>query len=219
MRNHIPIWSVVLILLLAACAAPAAPPATQPPTSLPPTPTATPVIDVPPAAVEPPTTSGFEAIADAAVQFAAAELGVDPASIQVLSVDAVEWRNSCLGVDKPGEMCLEVITPGYRVLLEVDGQEVAVHTNQDGSYMRLADPAQGVPSVKPVSIPWDPAEIYALVVRQLYTVDHTYGQAPLSPVVYLLRQTDDSVSASGAPVAISTRTDIRYDRRSSHLWG
>jgi hypothetical protein len=65
--------------------------------------------------------------------------------------------------------------------------------------MRLADPAQGAPNVKPVSTPWDPAEIYALVVRQLYTVDHTFGQPPRFPVVYLLRQTDDSVSASGAP--------------------
>jgi hypothetical protein len=208
MRNRILMCTAVLILLLAACVAPAALPAAQPPssppptelpTSLPPAPTDTPVIDVPPAEVEPPAASGFEAIADAAVQFAAAELGVDPASIQVLSVDAVEWRNSCLGVDKPGEMCMEVITPGYRVLLEVDGQEVAVHTDQDARVMRLADPAQGVPSVKPVSTPWDPAAIYALVVRQLYTVDHTFGQPPLFPVVYLLRQTDDSVSASGAP--------------------
>ena len=203
----------LMMLAMAACVAPAAP-VVEPPASLQPAPTAT---AEPPASPQPappstpaaepntrppeaaPPATGFEAIADAAVQFAAAELGVDPASIQVLSVDAVEWRNSCLGVDKPGEMCMEVITPGYRVLLDVDGQEVAVHTNQDARVMRLADPAQGVPSVKPVSTPWDPAEIYALVVRQLYTVDHTFGQAPLFPVVYLLRQTDDSVSASGAP--------------------
>jgi hypothetical protein len=209
MRKRIPIWSAILALLLAGCVAPAAPPAVQPPplpppatdlpTPLSPTPTATPAIDVPPTEVEQPAASSFDAIAGAAVQFAAAELGVDPASIQVLSVDAVEWRNSCLGVDKPDEMCLDVITPGYRVLLDVNGQEVAVHTNQDARVMRLADPAQGAPSVKPVSTPWDPAEIYALVVRQLYTVDHTFGQPPLFPVVYLLRQTDDSVSASGAP--------------------
>jgi hypothetical protein len=162
-------------------------------------PTTTPVIDIPPAEVEPPAATGTAAIGAAAVLFAAAELGVDPASIQVISVDAVDWNNSCLGVDKPGEMCLDVITSGYRVLLDVDGREVAVHTNQQGTVMRLADPAQDVPSIKPVSTPWDPAEIYALVVRQLYTVDHTFGQAPLFPVVYLLRQTDDSVSASGAP--------------------
>ncbi len=37
--------------------------------------------------------------------------------------------------------------------------------------------------------PWDPAEIYAAVIRQLYTVDHTFGKAPNFPVVYLVRQT------------------------------
>jgi hypothetical protein len=168
-----------------------------------PTPTA--VIDIPPAEVappsqaEPPAGAGPAAIADAAVQFAAGELGVEAGSIQVISVDAVDWNNSCLGAAQPDEMCLEVITPGYRVLLDVDGKEVAVHTNQAGTYMRLASPAQGVPAIKPVSIPWDPPEIYATVVRQLYAVDHTFGQAPLFPVVYLLRQTDDSVGAPGSP--------------------
>ncbi len=201
--------SAALMITAAACVAPSAP-AAEPLASLQPAPTATPAAEPntqPPEAAPPntrppeaaPPATGFEFIASAAVQFAAAELGVDPASIQVLSVDAVEWRNSCLGVDKPDEMCLDVITPGYRVLLDVDGQEVAVHTNQDARVMRLADPAQGAPNVKPVSTPWDPAEIYALVVRQLYTVDHTFGQPPRFPVVYLLRQTDDSVSASGAP--------------------
>lgn len=201
MRKQIVLVGIVLVFVLAACVAPTAPPAVAPPTpaSPPASEAPTPVNDIPPAEVEPPAASGIGAIADAAIQFAAAELGVDDESLTVLSVDPVEWRNSCLGVDKPGEMCMEVITPGYRVLLEVDGQEVAVHTDQDARVMRLADPAQGAPSIKPVSTPWDPAEIYALVVRQLYTVDHTYGQAPLFPVVYLLRQTDDSVSASGAP--------------------
>ena len=224
MRVKLLLLCALLMVAVSACVAPTAPPATEPPPSSQPAPTAT---AEPPASLQPaptqtstvepstrppeaappntrppelaPPATGFEAIADAAVQFAASELGVDPASIQVISVDAVEWRNSCLGVDKPGEMCLDVITPGYRVLLDVDGQEVAVHTNQAGTVLRLADPAQGLPSMEPVGVLWDPAEIYALVVRQLYTVDHTFGQAPLFPLVYLLRQTDDSVSASGAP--------------------
>lgn len=201
MKTSALVIGVVLTLLLAACVAPppaAAPPAaTEPPATPAPTPTPTPAIDIPPAESEPPAATGPSAIVDAAVQFAADELNVDPASIQVISVDSVDWNNSCLGAAAPTEMCLEVITPGYRVLLDVDGKEVAVHTNRDASYMRLADPAQGAPSVKPVSIPWDPAEIYALVVRQLYTVDHTFGQPPLFPVVYLLRRTDDSAGSPG----------------------
>lgn len=220
------LFSAVLLILAAGCVAPTAPVA-EPPASLQPAPTAT---AEPPASLQPapPSTptaepntrppeaappntrppeaaspaTGFEAIAGAALQFAAAELGVDAASIQVVSVESVEWRNSCLGVDVPGEMCMDVITPGYRVVLNVGGQEVAVHTNRDASVLRLADPAQGAPSIKPAS--YDPAEIYALVVRQLYTVDHTFGQPPLFPVVYLLRQTNDSVGAPGSPVGSQT---------------
>ena len=46
----------------------------------------------------------------------------------------------------------------------------------------------------------DQAAIYAAVARQLYTVDHTFGdQPPNFPVVYLVRRTDDSVGDPGAP--------------------
>lgn len=205
------------LLLTAACAAPippvAVPVATE---TLPPAPTSTPQPAATPAPTvehttrpqepappntRPPETvspvTGPKDIVDAAVKFAADELNADAASITVLSVEAVEWRNSCLGVDKLGEMCMDVITPGYRVLLDVNGQQVAVHTNQDASALRLADPTLPPPSLNPTS--YDPAEIYALVVRQLYTVDHTFGQPPLFPLVYLLRQTDDSIGAPGSP--------------------
>ncbi len=38
----------------------------------------------------------------------------------------------------------------------------------------------------------DEAAIYAAVVRQLYTVDHTFGDEPPNfPIVYLVRATDD----------------------------
>ncbi|MBN1639845.1 MAG: ABC transporter permease [Anaerolineae bacterium] len=41
--------------------------------------------------------------------------------------------------------------------------------------------------------------IYAQVVRQLYTVDHTFDVAPQFPVVYLVRSTDDGVGDPDAP--------------------
>lgn len=201
MKPIVAACSAVLMLALAACVAPTPPPAAAPPTQTPaaaPSSTPTVVIDVPPSEVEPPASSGQSDIGDLAVQFAAVELGVDPANIQVVSAEPVDWRNSCLGVEKLDEMCLDVITPGYRVVLEIGGQQVFVHTNQSGSVMRLTSDSQVPPTLKPLSIPWEPAEIYALVVRQLYSVDHTFGQAPLFPVVYLLRQTDDSAGAPGS---------------------
>lgn len=154
--------SAILLLAFAACVAPVAPPAVAPtttqapaiePTPLPPAaePTPTTVIDVPPSQVEPPASSGQSEIAALAVQFAAAELGVDPANIQVIAAEPVDWRNSCLGVEKPGEMCMDVITPGYRVVLEIDGQQIYVHSNESGSVMRLTSDSQVPPSSRPVS--------------------------------------------------------------------
>jgi len=45
----------------------------------------------------------------------------------------------------------------------------------------------------------DRVDIYVAVVRQLYTVDHTFGEPPNFQVVYLLRATDDSVGDPDIP--------------------
>jgi hypothetical protein len=42
-------------------------------------------------------------------------------------------------------------------------------------------------------------EIYAAVIRQLYTVDHTFDRAPEWPVVYVLGTTDDRIGDPDAP--------------------
>lgn len=51
----------------------------------------------------------------------------------------------------------------------------------------------------------DEAGIYAAVVRQLYTVDHTFGSKPPNwPVVYLQRSTDDRAGDPRAAEANSS---------------
>jgi ABC-2 type transport system permease protein len=46
------------------------------------------------------------------------------------------------------------------------------------------------------------AAVYAAAVRQLYTVDHTFGHDPPNfPIIYLVRTTDDSVGDPNAPQA------------------
>lgn len=51
----------------------------------------------------------------------------------------------------------------------------------------------------------DEAAIYAAVVRQLYTVDHTFGEPPNFPIVYLVRATDDR---AGDPRETEARSSI-----------
>ena len=77
----------------------------------------------------------------AAAQQALADLlSIDPTSITVVSVDAVDWPDACLGVPTPGA-CAQVITPGYRIILSVSGQSYEFHTNLDGT---LVIPAYSV---------------------------------------------------------------------------
>ncbi len=67
-----------------------------------------------------------------------AQTGIRLENILQVSVETVEWRNSCLGVTKPGVNCLDVIVPGFRIVFQVDGERYEYHTNQDGSRVVLA---------------------------------------------------------------------------------
>lgn len=71
----------------------------------------------------------------AAAQQALADLlSIDPASITIISVDAVDWPDACLGVPTPGA-CAQVITPGYRIILSASGQSYEFHSNLDGTFV------------------------------------------------------------------------------------
>lgn len=68
----------------------------------------------------------------------AQELQVDAAAITVVSEEAVEWPDACLGAPAADEMCAQMLTPGYLITLAVDGNEYQLHTNADGSTVRMA---------------------------------------------------------------------------------
>ena len=56
--------------------------------------------------------------------------------VEVKLVVAQDWPDSCLGVARPEEMCLSVITPGYSITFVAEGVEYVYHTNESGSSMR-----------------------------------------------------------------------------------
>ncbi len=63
-------------------------------------------------------------------QTLAAELGCQPEALCVVGVEPVEWPDSALGCPEPGMMYMQVITPGFRVILEQAGQRYVLHTDQ-----------------------------------------------------------------------------------------
>lgn len=74
----------------------------------------------------------------AAQQVLAAQLGVLPEEVKIIKAEKVDWSDACLGISSAGQMCAQVITPGFRVILEANGKRYEYHTDTTGSAVRLA---------------------------------------------------------------------------------
>ena len=59
--------------------------------------------------------------------------------IEVVSVEPKEWPDACLGLGEENEVCAQVITPGFEVVLKVGESQFFYRTNQDGTHVRFAD--------------------------------------------------------------------------------
>ena len=60
-----------------------------------------------------------------------------PASaITVVNVEDVQWADASLGCPQPGHVYAQVVTPGYRVILAVGGQQYDYHTDRAGHIVR-----------------------------------------------------------------------------------
>lgn len=64
---------------------------------------------------------------------------VEVEAILVKEATYVEWPDGCLGVYEDDIACITVITPGYIVELELEGEFYTYHTNLDGSQVILAE--------------------------------------------------------------------------------
>jgi hypothetical protein len=67
-----------------------------------------------------------------AIRYLANDFMVDPALIQVLDFTEVAWPDACLGVASPDEHCLQVLTPGWRVMLKASGNVYELRADYAG---------------------------------------------------------------------------------------
>jgi len=65
----------------------------------------------------------------------AQRLKIPADQIHVVSISAVDWPDTSLGCPKPGMSYAEVITPGFEIILEANGQEYTYHTG-GGQYVQ-----------------------------------------------------------------------------------
>lgn len=76
-----------------------------------------------------------QAIVDKVMADMAQRLGVSVDSIEVVSVTPQEWRTSGLGCEQPGQMYLQVITPGLQIVLAAGDATYIYHTDLQGNFI------------------------------------------------------------------------------------
>ncbi len=90
------------------------------------------VLDLPgQAAVEP-----YPPAVAAGIAWLADSLGEDPSSLAVLDYAPADWPDACLGLAGPDELCLQVITPGWRIVLQAGDVEVILRSDELGNVIR-----------------------------------------------------------------------------------
>ncbi len=75
----------------------------------------------------------------AAMERLSQTLNTPVGEIGVVIYEQVQWRNGCLGFANPNEMCIDVITPGWQVILDAGGIQYEFHTNDHGDQMRYRE--------------------------------------------------------------------------------
>jgi hypothetical protein len=57
------------------------------------------------------------------------ETGIDPDEMKTVEVEYTEFADPSLGVPQPGAVYEQVITPGYIIILEADGEFYEYHAS------------------------------------------------------------------------------------------
>jgi len=78
-----------------------------------------------------PADPGLQSLVETAKADLAQRLSLPPSQINLMEITEVEWSDSSLGCQQPGMDYLQVITPGYLILLEVNAQTYEYHSNRD----------------------------------------------------------------------------------------
>ena len=73
---------------------------------------------------------------DAAINQLSQSTGVSAEQIQVLTSERVEWPDACLGLASQDEACAQVVTPGFRIVLQAGDQTYEFHTDESGTHIR-----------------------------------------------------------------------------------
>lgn len=76
---------------------------------------------------------GSEEALAAALADLSEKSGIAAGEITLVSMEEVEWNDASLGCPQEGFMYAQVITPGYLIVLEAQGEEYEYHTDKSAN--------------------------------------------------------------------------------------
>ncbi len=76
--------------------------------------------------------------------------------IAVLSAEEVEWSDTSLGCQEPDAMYAQMITPGYKIVLEIGGNTYDYHTGADPEGPLVHCTEDGMPASADLTLPMEP---------------------------------------------------------------
>ena len=117
-------------LVLAACGPAATPSQGESPLSTPTASAPAPTTAAPSPTVGEPTVPAEAAEITLVKEDLAQRLNVPTDQLRVVSVEAVDWPDTSLGCPKPNMFYAEVITPGFKIIIEAGGREYTYHTGR-----------------------------------------------------------------------------------------
>lgn len=81
------------------------------------------------------------AMTELAKQDLVTRASVEASKITIISTQETEWNNSSLGCPKPDMAYMQVITPGYLIMLEADGKTYEYHADRQRTVILCEQPA------------------------------------------------------------------------------
>ena len=80
------------------------------------------------------------------IEDAASKQNVGVVAVTVLSGQPVDWSDGSLGCPEPGMSYVQVLTPGYLVLVDAGGVTLEYHLNQQGGFKQCTGGVYHPPS-------------------------------------------------------------------------
>ncbi|MEH2402976.1 hypothetical protein [Nostoc sp.] len=77
-------------------------------------------------------------VANAVLQDLGRRQGISTRQVQIIDYNQQTWRNGCLELPQPDELCTQGLVPGWRLVVSNDEQNWIYHTNSNGRSLRLA---------------------------------------------------------------------------------